>query len=434
MSIDPNNPAAVRFSRRHAIGLGGIAAVAGRSLPAGRTATAQDEVEMTDFPLLVTMFGDELEHFEPERFAFLYDEDRRRQNVVMSSDPLAGQEGVWLGGATGSFIRPNQGSNHDLNWDRIAYLTIDSFPTNRDASTFLESCAGIVDAYQPTVLPIREGMAANAFGATVAFPYGSDPNITIHRSIIGMRKRSDAALLTIDSYGEPVPNDELLALGEVYSTTLGGAYSGTALIPWPALIGNPTEADFFFRMVDGQFVPLFSDRLEENDPSAEAARLHNAGAEYAAYFHWRGRLAPENSPREYFGNWWQYPDDAAAADFAGRLGQGIPEWDALSGIERTPVELSLDTLDGITLHANHFIINLGPDQVVPGRTLIVQFESNVLALGEIDPNPLQGNQLLETPVPNASAWQEYFGQTFEPIVLNQGTWAPLRGGILTDQP
>lgn len=71
---------------------------------------------------------------------------------------------------------------------------------------------------------------------------------------------------------------------------------------------------------------------------------------------------------------------------------------------------------------------------MPGRTLIVQFESNVLALGEIDPNPLQGNQLLETPVPNASAWQEYFGQTFEPIVLNQGTWAPLRGGILTDQP
>ena len=389
----------LKLDRRSTLAMGGVAAL---SLTGMRIsgAVAQDEPEQCDFPLCLGLIETGVPHYYAQNARFFFDPDARRKSVVMGIDTMPTDPGYWIGGGEFTLIRPNQGGDITLAWDRIAYCNIDQFTRNSEASDFIQAGRATMDAYNPIDQIVPDGLPSDSFVSTVQFPFQSDPSIQINRTICGTRRGNTSALFTFDNYGTSVPDPELIDLVRQFTDTFRNSFSTEPTVTGPPLLGGPAQADFGFRVFDSQFFEKYEEVIEPDPASQELRVALNDGALIAASANWAGTNDTTGSPNLYFYNVWQFPDEALAMNHALNIYTKLAPIDAASGTVRVPFTSPVPVAGNVGVFTDRFLIDIPPDQQYLGQQTIIHSGETVAALSEVDPRSVYGRP---TPTPDDSA-------------------------------
>jgi hypothetical protein len=270
-------------------------------------------------------------------------------------------------------------------------------------------------AYNPTPISLPDRFAANAFGGTTSFPYTTDPSITIYRSTIAFRKRSDAVILTVDGYGTQIADDDLLAKADLFSSLLSDHFTDNGLLPGPPLVGSPTEWDFTFRVFDGTPIGHYTDVSDPNPDALARTNDLNTGVLHAFNAHWSGTL--EEQQREFFMSWRNFLEPADALALGQRFSTGIPESDLANGIVRSALpDLNLVVPNDGKGWGSLFSINPTPEQSLPGRELIIVTGTELLTITEVRP-PVPVGGAVPTPTADLAEMERMFQDQVDTFIV-----------------
>jgi hypothetical protein len=388
----------LRLTRRKAFGLaGGLAAGATGVLAA--TATTTQGVEQVDWPGTLGTYSGLLPDHGNNGGLFVFDEGRRRQTLVMNSDPLAGLDGAWTAGGSTSFVRPLAGSEPGTAWDQIIYIATDNFGTQEQAGAYLQIARDSGAAYGPSDIMLPDGMAANDFGWTVSYPNPNVRDQTINRSIIGFRKRNDAVLLTFDNYGIEPDLGQIVDFAQSVSSTHTDFYSNDSILPPIPTIGAPQEVSFRWYIFDGRHIQQWP---PEDADSPTGALYQDANHAFNAFY---STVLPDiGSPASVLVNGWTFANPGQAQAFGGNLIDLLGASDQANNVTRIPFDPILPPNTDIDLFGDRFVIDLGPGRLLPGEEVTRVQDRTVLSMALISPNPVP-----DSTTPDSDAWTMGWG-------------------------